>query len=343
MLVSQQAVGVALVPSDGSLDNHWTGDSEPFDDSDWTAGPLGVGYDLASEEAPLSPAEIATVLGGPAPLAYWTFDDLVEDGSLAPDEQGNYDGTVVGAVATSQHAGRFGAALSLDGDDDYLSAGVIPELVNPAAFSVSLWFQRTVNHTGPTQATNHAVNNVLIANSSSSDNDTLEIGTEDGFIEFYLDTDELGGDTSPGREKIGVQNGVWHHLVFTYDSQESLESKIYLDGALVHEEGQYGGLVSATSNPLTIGLARADTSQFGDFEGLIDDVAIWDAALSSEQVAALSPVPAPLMYWTFDTLSGDRTLVPDIQSQYDGTVIGATPTTNGQGPFRRSARVRRRR
>ena len=37
-------------------------------------------------------------------------------------------------------------ALSLDGDNDYVSPGVVQELVAPSAFSVSLWFQRTADH-----------------------------------------------------------------------------------------------------------------------------------------------------------------------------------------------------
>jgi len=104
---------------------------------------------------------------------------------VAADQQGNYDGTVSGAVVTTGSGGRFGEALSLDGDDDYMSAGLIPELVNPAAFSVSVWFQRSVNHWGSVAETNHSVNNVLIAHSSPTSNDTFEIGTEDDFIEVY--------------------------------------------------------------------------------------------------------------------------------------------------------------
>ena len=51
---------------------------------------------------------------------------------------------------------RFGEALVFDGDDDSVSAGVVTEMVRPAAFSTSIWFQRTVDHAGkrmPTRIT----------------------------------------------------------------------------------------------------------------------------------------------------------------------------------------------
>ena len=41
------------------------------------------------------------------------------------------------------------------------------------------------------------MNNLLIAHSSDTSNDTLEIGTEEDFIEIYLDSDQLGGPIGP--------------------------------------------------------------------------------------------------------------------------------------------------
>jgi len=145
---SEAAAASALVPADDSLGNSWTGGNEPFDDSGWIHGTTGAGFEAASPGAALNPQELATVLGGPSPLAYWTFDSLSGGGGVAADQQGNYDGTVEGATLTTGNGGRFGEALVLDGDDDFMSPGVIPELINPSAFSVSLWFQRTVNHSG---------------------------------------------------------------------------------------------------------------------------------------------------------------------------------------------------
>ena len=81
-------------------------------------------------------------------MAYWRFDTLTDGDATTPDETGNYDGAVTGATLTSGGLGRFGEALSLDGDNDSVSAGVIAELVSPSAFTTSVWFRRAVDHGG---------------------------------------------------------------------------------------------------------------------------------------------------------------------------------------------------
>ena len=97
------------------------------------SGPSGV----SSGPRYSGPFSANWTTGGPSPLAYWTFDSLSGGGGVAADQQGNYDGTVEGATLTTGNGGRFGEALVLDGDDDFMSPGVIPELINPSAFSVS--------------------------------------------------------------------------------------------------------------------------------------------------------------------------------------------------------------
>ena len=100
------------------------------------------------------------------------------EGDVAPDFIGNYDGTINGASLTQGGEGRFGEALQFDGDDDFVTAGVVPELVTPSNLSLSIWFKRFADHAGGDADTNHAVNNVLIAHSSDANNDNFEIGTE---------------------------------------------------------------------------------------------------------------------------------------------------------------------
>ena len=284
-LVTPGAAARALVPSDNSLGMTWTGGNEPFNDAAWTSGTTGVGYE--------------TVQVGPAiavPVAYWTFDELLFGGTIAPDAEGRYDAVVSGATVTTGGQGMFGESLSFDGDDDYVLPGVISELVSPAAFSLSMWFRRTVDHAGAVNETNHFVNNVLIAQSSSADNDNLEIGSEGDAVEVYLDTTELGGRIPPVSQPASIQNDTWHHLVVSYDSGQANELKLYVDGALASEHSEYGGLIASSGiSPFTIGLSRPDGSALGGFEGLIDDVAVWDAALDSQQVSALAGGTSPLL------------------------------------------------
>ena len=270
-----------LVPSNGNLEASWTGGEEPFDDLSWTGGTTAVGYEAGGLSA--------------QPIAYWTFDELSHTGTIASDARGNYDATVSGSILTTGGLGRFGEALSFDGEDDYVSPGVVTELVSPSEFSLSLWFRRTIDHVGDTTATNHSVNNVLIAQTSANSNDNLEIGTENDLLEVYLDTTELGGNIPPIRESATIQNDIWHHLVMTYDSNDPWELKLYLDAVLVNKYEDWGGPVQDSgSSPFTIGLSRPTGAAWGGFEGLIDDLSIWDVALDEQHVSALFNSTTPL-------------------------------------------------
>ena len=69
-------------------------------------------------------------------------------------------------------------------------------------------------------------------------------------------------------------DGNWHHLVVTYD-QSNL--KVYIDGNLEATPGLPSSNY-ATSSGLTIG-SWSDNNRY--FDGSIDEVAVWDSALSS--------------------------------------------------------------
>ena len=293
-LIEDGALARALVPTDDFFDITWTGADELFDDSTWTSGTTGIGYDTGPIGESL-----------PLPISYWKFDELAVDGSIAPDEMGQYDGAISGATLTSGGRGRFGEALSFDGDNDSVTVGVVSELTGPSAFSIALWFLRTADHAGSANETNHTVNNVLIAQSSNAANDNLEIGTEGDDVEVYLDTVEFGGQIPSISQSASVQNDIWHHLVLSYDSSEPKELNLYVDGLLVSEYSDYGGLVSSSgTSPFTIGLARPGQDEWGDFEGLIDDVVIWNVGLDAAHAAALFAGTSPVVVSGYTELIG---------------------------------------
>jgi len=75
--------------------------------------------------------------------------------------------------------------------------------------------------------------------------------------------------------------------------------------SLISENSNYGGLVTDSgTSPFTIGLARPGFNSMGDFEGLIDDVAVWDEGLDAEHVSALFTGARPLLPLNFTQLIG---------------------------------------
>ena len=73
--------------------------------------------------------------------------------------------------------------------------------------------------------------------------------------------------------------GVWHHVAYTYDGTTH---KLYIDGALV---------CTSTAAPNAHAVTRAQLGAYnsgGSFNGGLDDIRIYNAALTATQVANLA-------------------------------------------------------
>ncbi len=73
----------------------------------------------------------------------------------------------------------------------------------------------------------------------------------------------------------------WHHVVFTFSTAGV--GKLYVNGALIGTDSSPTGAFNV-SNALQIGRLEASAPGDDPFSGLIDEVAIWDTALTQEDV-----------------------------------------------------------
>ncbi|MFN3407784.1 MAG: beta strand repeat-containing protein [Limisphaerales bacterium] len=103
----------------------------------------------------------------------------------------------------------------------------------------------------------------------------------------FLPRIELTGSGSfSGTKNVG--DGNWHHVVVSYANGTG-NSKIYVDGEL-DTSGTLTPVATTTSTNILIGDSWAGTDR--KFRGQIDDVRIYDHALSLEEVQALALAPA---------------------------------------------------
>jgi uncharacterized delta-60 repeat protein len=218
-------------------------------------------------------------------VLYLPMDEAVWNGTPneVKDLSGHLHNGNRGGNATTTSDSRYGRAGYFDGTNDYVNLGDINELDSPGYLTVELWFKRLSDQSS---ATNQGINNVLIAQSSYNSNDNLEIGTEGTNIEFYIDSSS--GYNGVMSVDAGIQDNVWYHLVLTYNQDDPNEVKLYLNGTKIAEWPDYSGvLTSSGTSPLTIGMARPSSStsgQWGDYHGLIDEVAIYTRALTDTEV-----------------------------------------------------------
>jgi len=190
-------------------------------------------------------------------VAYYRLDE--SSGTTAYDAVGAHNGTTTGA--TVNQAGLIGTSYSFDGSGDYVDLG----FNNPtnAAFTWNIWIKRNGNPAGVEQP-------ICI------DNGTTAVGAAlltDGKIIVYSGSN-LGTTTNT------FTSNNWTMFTLVYDGTRGY---IYRNGT---EEVDAAWTPSNATTNLFIGVRGTDPSH-NYFTGLLDEVGIWDRALSSTEVTAL--------------------------------------------------------
>jgi hypothetical protein len=127
---------------------------------------------------------------------------------------------------------------------------------------------------------------------------------EDGFVFDDISITYLSGPVQElpfalstvngGEFKIGnsatvsagssINDGAYHHLAATYNGSEM---KIYVDGVLKNTSYDYSGQLPSNDDPIWIGRHYDALESSGYFDGIIDEVMIYERQLSAEQILAL--------------------------------------------------------
>ncbi|KPL21639.1 MAG: hypothetical protein AMJ75_09610 [Phycisphaerae bacterium SM1_79] len=210
-------------------------------------------------------------------IAHWKLDE--EEGNIAHDNANGHDGTIHGEPVWEYEEGMIDGALLLDGIDDYVQTDFI---LNPVecSFSVFAWLKGGV----PGQ--------VIISQADVTIDTPVGPSTNPG-------STWLGANLSDGRLITGlmdtffgplesesiITDGQWRHIGLVYDFI-AMKRRLYIDGAEVVVDAGYAGGVQS-SGGLYIGAGQnLGTGTF--FSGLIDDVRIYNVALTAEEIAALA-------------------------------------------------------
>lgn len=264
-------------------------------------------------------------------VGHWTFDE--GKGSLARDVSGRDNhGSIMGGANWTE--GRIGGALQFDGTDDFVS---IP---NESAFdirgpvTVSAWI-RVESFTNSFQA---IVTKGDRAWRLHRANETKSVG----FACSDLSREQTGDLCG----KKDVADGQWHHVAGVLDGTKT---SIFVDGAL-DASADSSPTISVNDYAVLIGANAQVEGRL--FHGQIDDVRIYDLAVSADELRALikeagaAPPPGkPLAYapaWTplssnlgefqkiFDgkTLEGWKALNMGYWSISDGAITGQSTTEN---------------
>lgn len=217
----------------------------------------------------------------PAALTHlWTFD------GNAADSVGSNDGTIYGATNA---VGIIGGALRFDGINDYVA---LPQLaVTTQQFTISAW----ANQQGRGGGADHVNQIFSQRHNSSGDNYPAISLHSEATVEQATKYSGAAIRSSQGSAQTLIAPwqpyNEWHHYAMTVSADYII---FYIDGIEADrtQNNQTGDYTSLAQQTL-IGKAYYSGSDRRFFNGLIDDVRIYDTALSADQIRSLATVPAP--------------------------------------------------
>lgn len=201
--------------------------------------------------------------------------------------EGNAVDAVGGSHGTLQNGttfapGRVGQAFSFDGVDDFVEVADSP-LHSPSSITLEAWVKPDTVAGSRAIATKY--------DSSTPDNKSWSLTSVDGRVRFGV----YQGQSTRSIDTISpvLAAGVWHHVVSTFDP-DTQAIKIYVDGEDVPSGFSPGGGHDATITAITdsstavrIGsIVNVQGQMVNYWDGLIDEVSIFNRALSAAEVQA---------------------------------------------------------
>jgi len=207
----------------------------------------------------------------------WSFDEASGSSVFEATGERSYGGTLMAMdSATCWVPGVSGTALSFDGVDDYVDLGT------PSALSGSLTVAAWVRTDVASGSTSTAGQRWLVARSTWST----------GAWQLMVPDGRPATEFGPGGQLLAdasydIADGRWHQILGVYDADTD-DRHLYLDGGWVDsdtaaERAARGANLAFTENGSDLYLG-VRPGQSNTYEGAIDEVRIWNAALSTDEI-----------------------------------------------------------
>jgi hypothetical protein len=215
-------------------------------------------------------------------VAYYPFN------GNAIDQTGNgHDGTVHGALLNTDRFGNPNSAYSFDGGDDYVQIPDAQDLGGMSSLTLAVWVKmngdgletEVLNKYDHTSSSRHLGGSYNIGIDGWGPLAVFQYATKDDYV-IKISNDPLPID-------------LWHLIVGVYTGTEG---SVYVDGSKVtlsRNDPEPAGPLNSITSDLLIGCGESSGSLYHFFSGKIDDVRIYNRALSADEVQQLYTIPEP--------------------------------------------------
>ncbi len=219
-------------------------------------------------------------------IGWWRMDDGAGGTAIDSSSVGN-SGTLTNfnlAVAWTQ--GHVGGAVNFDGVNDFITIGNVFNFDSTDAFSIEAWTRRDSagsDHTILSNAdyTNPSLSRGFWFGYDASDHLNF-VYTSDNSADNRLRIDSMMTFAAPG---------TMQSVAVTYDgSTLASGAKFFLGGAELASIPVYDNLNGTTLSSIdnriggSVDLSGAPTATQYNFHGLLDDVAVYNRSLTSEEI-----------------------------------------------------------
>jgi hypothetical protein len=217
-------------------------------------------------------------------VAHWQLDEGT--GSVAEDDSGfGAAGQIMNGPAWV--SGVIGNGLRFDGRDDYIEVGNPASLQLTSSMTIAMWVyaERLTDH--PT----------LISKNGGFGDVGWALSLEDGYPQLKIgQPNATNNKTSTRTSSAAISIGQWHHVAGVFNAGQKLLS-LYVDG--VQSNGLLNGVTpgSMRNSGWNVNIARRtrypDVEARRYFKGTLDDIRIYNRALSSQELMALAERQEP--------------------------------------------------
>ena len=197
-------------------------------------------------------------------VMYYDFENM--DGRIVTDKSGLYnDGTCQGNPSWID--GKFNGGLSFNGIDDFVTSGNPENLNITDQITIAAWVKQ--------RDAGNSEHNPWITKGDHSFALKHHAGNN---YEFFIYN---GGWQVVHAPSAISHNDEWHHFTGTFDGS-GLD--LYIDGQRAATE-QFTGAINVTDHPINVARNAEVSDRF--FDGDLDEVRIYNVALTDEQVWTL--------------------------------------------------------
>jgi len=223
-------------------------------------------------------------------VSYYSCEENTTNSTVA-DDHGSHDGTMVNDennyTSEQSAAGQINNAFDLDGSNDYVDVAHTTDHNITGDLTVSAWVFHDTSVGADivvTKGGGFGLRNYPFSMRITG-GDNVAFDSEDA-----SSIDTLITTTNP----VGL--GSWCHIVIT---RTSGNKEIWVDGSSIVGPTAEG--ITATTNTRALQIGRDLESGGADyFDGKIDEVGIWNRALSDADIAALYNSGSGVAYSSFD-------------------------------------------